>query len=133
MQGRLRRVETLPPDDSAIRIVVGRGEGLFLDPEDVSAFLGGEVAELSWLEFRTTFGSVVTVEVRPTHRTEPGPVPPPRSARGEAFAAPRGQQVRASAAPAREPPRARILPAEGGRSGAPAPAAGGRHDQGGSR
>jgi hypothetical protein len=65
MQGQLRRVETLPPDDSAIRIVVGRGEGLFLDPADVSAFLGGKVAELGWLEFRTTFESVVTVEVRP--------------------------------------------------------------------
>jgi hypothetical protein len=65
MLGELRRVETLPPDDSAIRIVVGRGEGLFLDPVDVSAFLGGEVAEDGWLEFRTAFGSVVTVEVRP--------------------------------------------------------------------
>jgi hypothetical protein len=65
MQGELRRVETLPPDNSAIRIVVGRGEGLFLDPADVTAFLGGEIAETSWLEFRTAFGSVVTVEVRP--------------------------------------------------------------------
>lgn len=65
MLGNLRRVETLPPDNSAIRIVVGRGEGLFLDPTDIGAFLGGEDTELSWLEFQTAFGSVVTVEVRP--------------------------------------------------------------------
>ena len=41
MQGTLSRVETLPPDNSAIRVVVGVGEGLFLDPEDVTALLGG--------------------------------------------------------------------------------------------
>lgn len=63
LKGRLRRVETLPPDDAAIRIVVGDGEGLFLDPEDVAAFLGTEGDGRSWLEFQTGFGPVVTVEV----------------------------------------------------------------------
>lgn len=65
MQGRLCRVETLPPDDSAIRVVVGAGEGLFLDPEDVTAMLGGGASGQSWLEFQTCFGPVVTVEVVP--------------------------------------------------------------------
>lgn len=65
MQGRLCRVETLPPDNSAIRVVVGAGEGLFLDPEDVTASLGREASAQSWLEFQTDFGPVVTVEVVP--------------------------------------------------------------------
>lgn len=63
MQGRLRRVETLPPDNSAIRVVVGAGEGLFLDPEDVTASLGGEASGRSWLELQTGFGPIVTIEV----------------------------------------------------------------------
>lgn len=63
LQGRLRRVETLPPDNSAIRIVVGVGEGLFLDPEDVTATLGNGPSGESWLELQTGFGPVVTVEV----------------------------------------------------------------------
>lgn len=63
LQGTLRRVETLPPDDMAIRIVVGRGEGLFLDPIDATAFVGIQADGGSWLEFRTRFGPVVTVEV----------------------------------------------------------------------
>jgi hypothetical protein len=65
LQGRLRRVETLPPDNSAIRIVVGAGEGLFLDPDDVTASLGGGASGQSWLEFQTVFGPIVTVEVVP--------------------------------------------------------------------
>ncbi|MEZ4588706.1 MAG: hypothetical protein R2909_20200 [Gemmatimonadales bacterium] len=63
LRGELQRVETLPPDDVAIRIVVGAGEGLFLDPEDVTALIGGEAGGRSWLEFQTVFGPVVTVEV----------------------------------------------------------------------
>lgn len=63
MQGTLRRVETLPPDNAAIRVVVGAGEGLFLDPEDVTASLGGGASGRSWLELRTGFAPVVTIEV----------------------------------------------------------------------
>jgi hypothetical protein len=63
MRGELRRVETLPPDDVAIRIVIGEGEGLFLDPEDVTALIDGEAGGRGWLEFQTAFGPVVTVEV----------------------------------------------------------------------
>lgn len=63
MQGTLRRVETLPPDNAAIRVVVGAGEGLFLDPEDVTAWLGGGAGGESWLELQTGFGPLVTIEV----------------------------------------------------------------------
>ncbi len=63
IQGKLRRVYTLPPDNSAISIVVAKGEGLFLDPEDVTAWLGGGASGQSWLELQTGFGPVVSVEV----------------------------------------------------------------------
>ncbi|MEZ5078934.1 MAG: hypothetical protein R2725_16000 [Solirubrobacterales bacterium] len=63
MQGILSRVETLPPDNSAIRVVVGAGEGLFLDPEDVTVSLGGGASGQSWLELQTGFGPIVTIEV----------------------------------------------------------------------
>lgn len=64
-KGTLRRVETLPPDNSAIRVVLGDGEeGLFLDPKEVTAFLGDEPGGKSWLELRASFGPVVTVEAR---------------------------------------------------------------------
>lgn len=63
LQGTLSRVETLPPDNSAIRIVVGGGEGLFLDPEEVAAFLGAGESAMGWLELRTAFGPLVTVEL----------------------------------------------------------------------
>jgi hypothetical protein len=62
LRGALSRVETLPPDDEAIRLVVGDGEGLFLDPEEVAAFLGAGESERGWLELRTRFGPIVTVE-----------------------------------------------------------------------
>lgn len=63
IQGTLRRVYTLPPDNSAISIVVAKGEGLFLDPEDVAAFIGGREGNGQWLEFQTGFGPAVSVEV----------------------------------------------------------------------
>lgn len=63
IQGTLRHVFTLPPDNSAISIVVAKGEGLFLDPEDVTAFVGGREDGGQWLEFQTGFGPVVSVEV----------------------------------------------------------------------
>lgn len=61
-KGTLRRVETLPPDNVAIRVVLGDGEGLFLDPQDVTAFIGVEASGRSWIELRTSFGPVVTFE-----------------------------------------------------------------------
>lgn len=62
-QGRLMRVQTLPPDNLAVRVVLEGGQGLSLDPLELSAFVGGDEAEESWLEFQMGFGPVVSVEV----------------------------------------------------------------------
>ena len=62
LAGELRRVETLPPDDTAISVVIDGGQGFFLDPADTQAFVteGGEEAGL--LEFRLANGASVAVE-----------------------------------------------------------------------
>ena len=62
LAGELRRVETLPPDDTAISVVIDGGQGFFLDPADTQTFVaeGGEEAGL--LEFRLTNGASVAVE-----------------------------------------------------------------------
>ncbi len=60
--GKLLRVRTLPPDHSAIHIVLGDGQGLFLDPDDVDVFLGSNEQGDNWLEFQTDFGLSLTVE-----------------------------------------------------------------------
>ena len=59
--GELARVETLPPDQSAIKVVLDGGQGFFLDPADTEAFVGhGDDANV--LELRLGFGATVTVE-----------------------------------------------------------------------
>ena len=62
-EGELDSVQTLPPDDTAVRLVFDAGAGLFLDPADVEAFLGGSAGSgPSWLELRLSFGATVTIE-----------------------------------------------------------------------
>lgn len=76
MKGKLDRVETLRPDDTAIKVVLNEVEGFFLDPEDTSAFLiSGEDGE-EVLELRLGFGPTVMVE----------PTPPPSDQETEADA-----------------------------------------------
>ena len=60
LEGRLDRVETLPPDFSAIFLVVDETRGVFLDPADTQAFVPHPAA--NWLEFRLAFGAAVIVE-----------------------------------------------------------------------
>jgi hypothetical protein len=61
--GELDSVQTLPPDDTAVRLVFDAGPGLFLDPADVEAFLGGIAGSgSSWLELHLSFGATVTIE-----------------------------------------------------------------------
>jgi hypothetical protein len=63
VEGTLNRVDTLPPDDSSISIVVGTGASFFLDPAHVRAFLvGDEAAPQAVLEFRMPTGPSLTVE-----------------------------------------------------------------------
>lgn len=60
MQGRLLRVEFLPPDHVAISLVLGP-HGVFLDPADTQVFAGhGE--EGDFLEFRMPYGISLLVE-----------------------------------------------------------------------
>ena len=63
-EGELECVQTLPPDDIAVRLVVGAGGGLFLDPGCVDAFIGGGGAGegQGCLEFHLSGGAAVTIE-----------------------------------------------------------------------
>ena len=61
--GELARVETLPPDQSAIKVVLVGGQGFFLDPADTEAFVGcADEGNASVLELRLDFGATVTIE-----------------------------------------------------------------------
>lgn len=63
MRGRLECVQTLPPDNTAVNLVLGEGQGLFLDPAFVKAFIGGGAPDSPrWLELHFPFGLVVQVE-----------------------------------------------------------------------
>lgn len=64
MQGRLLRVETLPPDNSAINLVLNGTEGVFLDPADAQVFAGPGPGDFELLEFRMAYG--VSVAIEPT-------------------------------------------------------------------
>lgn len=63
-EGELGCVETLPPDHSAISLVLDDRQGFFLDPAEAEAFLGRGAAGQSadWLEFRIASGLSMTVE-----------------------------------------------------------------------
>jgi hypothetical protein len=62
-EGELERVQTLPPDGIAVRLVLSGGAGFFLDPADVEVFVGGGFSEgPTWLEFRVAAGPTITIE-----------------------------------------------------------------------
>lgn len=63
--GRLVRVETLPPDHSAIRLVLNDGSGLHLDPVEVDAALARGPGGEEWLELQTALGITVIIESSP--------------------------------------------------------------------
>lgn len=61
--GTLERVQTLPPDHAAIRIVLSGGSSLFLDPAETEVFACGELSpNLTCLEFRCGACSAITIE-----------------------------------------------------------------------
>jgi hypothetical protein len=63
LSGRLDRVETFPPDNSAIKVVLEDGQGFFLDPADTDAFAGPVGDEQGdALELKLAFGVSLTVE-----------------------------------------------------------------------
>lgn len=61
--GRLERVETLPPDDRAVRLVFDNGTMLFLDPDQVRSWLGGAFPPgPTWVEFHVPDGPILALE-----------------------------------------------------------------------
>ncbi len=63
VEGVLNKVDTLPPDNNSISIVVGAKTSFFLDPAHVRAFLvGDEAAPEAILEFRVPTGPSLTIE-----------------------------------------------------------------------
>lgn len=62
MAGELRRVEFLPPDHSAISLVLDGTDGVYLDPADTETFIGRE-GSTELLEFRMAYGVSVVVEL----------------------------------------------------------------------
>ena len=50
-RGRLERVQTLPPDDTAVLIVFGPSQGIALDPAEIQAYIGDPEGNPGWLEF----------------------------------------------------------------------------------
>jgi hypothetical protein len=62
LAGELCRVETLPPDDTAISVVINDGQGFFLDPADTQAVVADSGEEAEMLEFRLANGASVAVE-----------------------------------------------------------------------
>ena len=61
-QGELAFVRSLPPDVSAIQLVLRGGHGLFLDPEEVEATLIGEPDGRELLELHSSDGLTVSIE-----------------------------------------------------------------------
>jgi hypothetical protein len=61
-EGVLTCVETLPPDHSAISLVLDGRQGFFLDPADTEVFAGIGDGSATWLEFREEFGASIVVE-----------------------------------------------------------------------
>jgi len=60
---RLERVETLPPDDRAVRLVFANGTVFFLDPDEVRSWLGGGFSVgPTWIEFHVPDGPIVALE-----------------------------------------------------------------------
>lgn len=62
MQGELLRVEFLPPDHSAISLVLDGPQGVFLDPADTQTFVGPGDGDAEPLEFRMAYGISVLIE-----------------------------------------------------------------------
>lgn len=72
--GTLSRVDTLPPDHSAIILVLDGHQALFVDPVEVDSFIGRGEGGKRWLEFRMPPDASVIVErEEPPRRSRPDP------------------------------------------------------------
>lgn len=63
LQGVLTRIETLPPDDSAVNILLDDRQGVTIDPTDTEALLAEpEDGREWWIEFHLPSGVVISIE-----------------------------------------------------------------------
>lgn len=63
IEGELERVETLPPDNCAVNLMIAAHQGIVLDPEDVEVLLVADSAcGQDWLEFHLLSRVVVRLE-----------------------------------------------------------------------
>lgn len=63
MRGTLTRVDTVPPDHSAIDVLLDDRQSLMLDPIDTEVLLVEDLRERRWwLEFHLPSGVMATVE-----------------------------------------------------------------------
>lgn len=62
LQGRLTRVQTLPPDHSAVNLLIEERQGLMLDPIDTEVLLLEPDEEPFSLEFHLPSGVVAMLE-----------------------------------------------------------------------
>lgn len=63
MQGRLTRVQTLPPDHAAVDVLLDDRQGLMLDPLDTEVLaVEDRTEDRHWLEFHLPSGVVAVVE-----------------------------------------------------------------------
>jgi hypothetical protein len=66
LQGMLTRIETLPPDDSAVNILLDDRQGITIDPIDTEALLAEPADGRDWwVEFHLPSGVVVSIEHDP--------------------------------------------------------------------
>lgn len=62
LEGTLERVETLPPDNTSIRVVLSGGGGFFVDPADVETYLiTDRDTGSTWLEFQLRSGPTLLI------------------------------------------------------------------------
>jgi hypothetical protein len=72
MEGRLSRVQTLPPDNEAVSILLDERQSLMLDPIDTEVLLVEDPPEGRWwLEFHLPSGVMALIEQSETSR-QPG-------------------------------------------------------------
>jgi hypothetical protein len=63
LEGKLSRVETLPPDHCAINVLIDDRQGLLLDPVDTEVLLVGDPEDdAASLDFHLPFGVAVSLE-----------------------------------------------------------------------
>jgi hypothetical protein len=63
LEARLDRIETLPPDNKAIRVVLDNCVEFFLDPDNVNVSMASDLGQCRvWVEFQFIAGQILLIE-----------------------------------------------------------------------